>query len=431
MPFLAGHRNKHLLFNRFTNAGTYKIDVTFTQPSSKLLTVEIKCPTVTIVSGITEPERTCFPEQQLSLSSLNAINNITSTSPVLLLPYTLQHNLEPTILSNCSEHDFIYSFYLLAMDASQWKYSRTQRYPSSIQQSFQEAYLSKDCSELGPKSTLTIEPKSLSHGYYVAVFTVSISSNPSDFRQFTQPIEIIRSDLETTFGGNDTITNDHDTINLDFHSSTIDPDTNEFDRRKVNFTLLCYPAELQPFIFIPNTVQLGATRPSESNPQNHNSWFIQWNNFTLVSRRSELNVQIYENHCLLRDTKQDKSKDSIQFDAKTKTFNISDEVLDFSNGTLYFVLIVRHLTDGRQLVARLEVDKQTTLVFDTDDLSALEDAMGNLDNLAATNPKKAVELVSSLADKLNEMSDNSVSAVARGPIWCEAISFLIDRRRVE
>jgi hypothetical protein len=35
--------------------------------------------------------------------------------------------------------------------------------------------------------------------------------------------------------------------------------------------------------------------------------------------------------------------------------------------------------------------------------------MDNLDDLASTNPKKAVELISSLADKLNEMSDNSVS----------------------
>jgi hypothetical protein len=35
--------------------------------------------------------------------------------------------------------------------------------------------------------------------------------------------------------------------------------------------------------------------------------------------------------------------------------------------------------------------------------------MDNLDDLAAANPKKAVELITNLADKLNEMSDNSVS----------------------
>ncbi|CAF3946958.1 unnamed protein product [Adineta steineri] len=391
---------------KFKKADTYKIDVTFTQPSSKLLTAAIKCPTVTIVNNIVEPEQTCFPEQQFSLSSLTAINNITSTSPVLLLPYTLQHNLEPIIISNCSENDFLYSFYVLSIDASQWKYSRTQRYSSS-QQSFQETFLSNDCSEIGPKSTLTIEPKSLSHGYYLAVFTISLSLNPSDFRQFIQPIEIIRSDLETTFGGNETITSDGDKISLDFYSSTIDPDINEFDRRKINFTLLCYPEQMESSIFLPNTMQLGSSRPTETNSQNHNSWSIQWTDFSLVLRRSELNIQIYENHCFLSNKKQRKNTTSIDFDSKTKIFKINEQNLDFSNGTLHFLLIIRHLIDGRQLISRLEIDKQTKYVFDTIDLGALEDAMGNLDDLAATNPKKAVELIGSLADKLNEMSDNS------------------------
>jgi hypothetical protein len=401
---------------RFTKAGTYKIDVSFIQPSSKLLTGEIKCPTVTIVEGKIQPEQTCFPEQEFSLTSLNAINNITSSSPVLLLPYTLQHQLEPTIITSCSENDLIYSFYLLSIDASQWKYSRTQRTSYPIYHSFQETFLSNDCTELGPKSTLIIEPKSLSHGYYLAVFTVSISSNLADFRQFIQPFEIIRSDLITTFGGNETITNNGDFIQLDFYSSTIDPDTTEFDRRKVNFTLLCYPKQIQSSIFIPSPPQLGSTRTTETNPQNQNNWLIQWNYFTLVSRRSEINTQIFENHCFLSNTKHGKNQEFIRFDSKTKTFNISEQDLDFSNGTLYFLLIVRHLTDGRQLIARLEIDKQTSFTFDTTDLSALEDAMDNLDNLAATNPKKAVELVTSLADKLNEMSDNAVSDVLW--IWC-------------
>ena len=35
-------------------------------------------------------------------------------------------------------------------------------------------------------------------------------------------------------------------------------------------------------------------------------------------------------------------------------------------------------------------------VFDTTDLSALEDIMGNLEDLASTNPKQAVELITGL-----------------------------------
>jgi hypothetical protein len=329
---------------------------------------------------------------------------------VLLLPYTLQHNLEPEIASICSENDFIYSFYLLSIDSSQWKYSRTQRYTNTISQtSFQETYLSNDCSELGPRSTLTIEEKSLSHGYYLAVFTVSTTTNLADFRQFIQPIEIIRSDLITKFGGNETITIDGTMIKLDFYSSTIDPDINDFDRRKLNFTLICYPEYLQSSIFHPDLLQLGSTRPTEINPQNFNNWLIQWNNLTLISRRSEFNIQIFENQCFSTNIKRTKSKELIQFDPKTKIFNISEHDLEFNNKTIYFLLIVRHLIDGRQLIARLEIDKQINFLFESADLSSLEEVMGNLDDLVSANPMKAVQLITGLADKLNEMSDNSVS----------------------
>ncbi|CAF0876615.1 unnamed protein product [Rotaria sp. Silwood1] len=394
---------------KFTKVGTYKIDVTFIQPSSKFLTVEIACPTVTIVQGITQPEETCFQEQQFSLTSSNAINNITLSSPVLLLPYSLQHNLEPIILTTCSENDLIYSFYILSIEPSQWKYSRTQRYSHQITASFEETFLSKDCSELGPKSTLTIEPKSLPYGYYLAVFTISTSLKQADFRQFIQPIEIVRSDFITTFGGNETITIDGQHIQLNFYSSTTDPDTTEFDRRKLNFTLICYPQDMQSSIFIPNTLQLGSTRSTATNPQNLNNWYIQWNSLTLVTRRSEFNIQIYENQCFTTKAQQSKTKELINFDSKTKIFNISENDLEFDNKTLHFLLIIRHITDGRQLITRLEIDKQISYAFDTADLNALEEVMGNLDDLASANPEKAVQLITGLADKLNEMSDNSVS----------------------
>ncbi|CAF1143554.1 unnamed protein product [Rotaria sordida] len=392
---------------KFTKAGTYKIHVTFIQPSSKFLTVEIACPTVTIVSNIIQPDKTCFEEQQFSLTSSNALNNVTSLSPVLLLPYSLQHNLEPTIITKCSENDLIYSFYLLSIDPSQWKYSRTQRYSNQISESFEEIYLSKDCSELGPKSTLTIEPKSLTHGYYLAVFTISTSSKQADFRQFIQPIEIVRSDFITKFGGNETITIDGHHIQLDFYSSTIDPDITEFDRRKMNFTLICYPQDIQSSIFIPNIIQLGSTRSTITNTQNLNNWSIQWNNLKLIKRHSELNIQIYENQCFTTKSQQLKTKELIHFDSKTKIFNISENDLDLDNKTLYFLLIIRHITDGRQLITRLEINKQISYTFDEADLNILEEVMGNLDDLASENPEKAVQLITGLADKLNEMSDNS------------------------
>jgi hypothetical protein len=360
---------------------------------------------VTIVQGITKSEETCFDEQQqqFHLISSNSINNISSSSSVLLLPYSLQHNLQP-IISKCSAYDLIYSYYLLSIDPTQWKYSRTQRYSNSLGQSFQETFLENHCES---KSTLTIEPKTLSYGYYIAVFTMSINS---DFRQFIQPIEIIRSDLITKFNGNQTIINDQEEIHLDFYSTTNDPDQNDFDRRKLNFTLICYPQSRQALIFQPNLIQLGSSRPTETNPQNLNHWSIQWSKLNLIFRRIELNLQVYDNQCF---TSNDKNRQIIRFDSNTQILNINEHDLLFTNETLYFLLIIRHITDGRQLIARFNVDKQLNLVFDTTDLTLLEEAMGNLDDLASTNPAKAMELITGLADKLNEMSDNTVSELSR------------------
>lgn len=369
--------------------------------------MELSCPIVTIVQGITRPEETCFDEQSFYLTSSKSINNSTSPPFVLLLPYSQQHHLQPRLISKCSQHDLIYSHYLLSIDPSQWKYPRTYRYSNPpASQSFQEIFLDNYCSELGPKSGLMIESKNLSFGYYLAVSTVAMASNPSDFRQFIQPLEIIRSDLLTVFEGNQTIVNDQEEIILDFYSSTLDPDQNDFDRRKLNFTLICYPQSQQSSIFQPNTLRLGTSRPTENNPQNLNSWSIQWSKLNPVFRRLDLNIQIYENRCFSSDKT---NRSMVQLDPESKILKINEHDLIFNNGTLYFLLIVRHLIDGRQLIARFEVEKQLNLVFDTTDLTALEEVMGNLDDLASANPQKAMELITGLADKLNEMSDNSVS----------------------
>ncbi|CAF0748743.1 unnamed protein product [Adineta steineri] len=391
---------------KFTKVGTYKINVVFIQPSSILLPVDLKCPSVLIVENTLRSGETCFHDKQFHLVSSNSLNNVSALlSPVLLLPHSLQHDLEPILTTKCSMEDLIYSFYILSIDASHWKYSRTQRYSNTNNPTFADTFLENYCSRFGVNSTLTIEPKSLSYGYYISVFTISRSSNLADFRQFIQPIEIIRSDFITTFGGNETITNHMNELHLDFYSTTVDPDNNEFDRRKLNFTLICYPEYLQSKIFQPNLIQLGSSRPTDTNSQNINNWSIQWTNLNLIFRRSEINLHVYENQCFSSN----KNRELIKFNSDTKSLSINEEELLFTNGTLHFLLIVRHLMDGRQLIARLEVDKEDTITFDTTDLTALEDVMENLDNLASSNPKKAVEFIGGLADKLNEMSDNSTT----------------------
>ncbi|CAF1019415.1 unnamed protein product [Rotaria sordida] len=395
---------------KFTITGTYKINITFIQPSSKLLIIELKCPTVTIVKSTIQSEETCFHEQQFHLISSNALNNInSSSSSVLYLPYSLQHKLEPIIETKCSNNDFIYSFYLLLIDPSQWKYSRIRQYSNIINQTFQETFITNYCSEFGINSTLIIESKSLLYGYYISVFTISRNSNMADFQQFIQPIEIIRSNLITEFGGNKTIENNNEELYLDFYLTTIDPDNNELDLHKLNFTLICYPEYLQSAIIQPNIIQLGSSRPIETNPQNINNWSIQWKNLNLLLHQSELNIQFYENQCFSSNIKHEKNQQLIAFDSNRKTFNISERDLILHNGTLYFLLIIRHLTDNRQLITRLDVNKQLNFNFIIADLNVLEGIMDSLDDLALTQPTQAVELITGLADKLNEMSDNTTS----------------------
>ena len=396
---------------RYTKAGTYKVHVTFIQPSSKLLTVEMKCPTVIIVDALVSHHDTCFPEQQFHLSSLYSQNNISASSPVLLLPYNIEHHLEPSIVTSCSPNEFIYSFYLLAIDPSHWKYPRIQRYFSVVTPLFQETFLPNYSSEFGSKSTLTIEPRALAQGYYLSVFTVSRSSASADFRQFVQPIQILRSDIVSKFSGNLTIKKGEDKMTLNFYSATVDQDSEDPDRRKLNFTLICYPEHAQSAVFLPNTMQLGASRPSENNPQNINPWSIQSKNLNLVLRRPELNLQFYEHECFASNAKRGSDRPLVQFDVKTKQVIIEEMDLVFNNVTLHFLLIVRHVTDGRQLITRLEVDQQLNLDVTTRDLMSMEDAIDNLNDLATMNPRKAVQFVTDLADRLNQMCENAVSSI--------------------
>ena len=150
--------------------------------------------------------------------------------------------------------DFVYSFYLLSIDPSKWKYARRQRYSNQMNELLEVKFVSDTCSELGSKPTFAIKPRSLLHGFYIAAVTFSTNAKSTDFPQFLEPIEIISSDLITTLGGNQTIINDGEVIQLNLYSSTTDPNTKDFDRRKLNFTFICYSDEAQPSLFTPNTL---------------------------------------------------------------------------------------------------------------------------------------------------------------------------------
>jgi hypothetical protein len=88
--------------------------------------------------------------------------------------------------------------------------------------------------------------------------------------------------------------------------------------------------------------------------------------------------------------------------------------LMFNNSHLDFLFIVRHVTDGRQSIARLQVDQELKMDFLSQGFDSLEELLGDLDALTMANPKKAVEFVSGMADKLNAMSENTVRSTRSG-----------------
>ena len=100
--------------------------------------------------------------------------------------------------------------------------------------------------------------------------------------------------------------------------------------------------------------------------------------------------------------RQRKNRKLIRFDSATKIVNISEHDLEFNSRTLYFLRIIRHLADE-------SFDKQIVSTFATADLGALEEVIGNLDDLFAANPTKSVALITVLSSRLNDISDDFVN----------------------
>ena len=101
------------LTSRYGKSGTYKIGVTFIQPSLKPLIIELHCSTVKIIDeNVNQSDSWCFSEQ-FHLSSSDPLNNISSSLSVLLLPSHLQDHLHLSMV--CPKSGWIYSSYLLVL----------------------------------------------------------------------------------------------------------------------------------------------------------------------------------------------------------------------------------------------------------------------------------------------------------------------------
>ena len=368
--------------------------MTFIQPSSKRLSVELRCSAVNIVTPNSIGSDHWCTREEFHLSSSNALNNVSSLSPVLLLPYHVQHNLE--LSPACSEGELIYSHYLLAVDKSAWKYAQRQ-IPLNQRSTdwFEEEYLSNACEEHRSKFSVIIDQESLNYGYYLSHITIQ-NSNSNHFRHYIQPIEIIHADLTTRFNSQQTVMNDDGLVKLDFLLTV-----GTKDQSRLNFTLLCYPASSEKRLFTPNGMRLGSSQARENSAF---SKLIPWANFTLITRRPELSFYFYEHQCL---SASDQSR-SFTFDPVTREMNIPEEAFISSNRTLHFDLIMRHLHDGRILTTRRTFNKRTQINFNTTDLITIEHAMSNQNTLTEKDPKQAIDLVGDLAEKLNEISRNWV-----------------------
>ena len=371
---------------RYAKSGTYQIGVTFIQPSSKVLSAELRCSTVEVITQNSIGSDHWCTSEEFHLSSSNALNNVSSVSPVLLLPENVQHKLELPMA--CSTSEFIYSYYTLAVDKLPIRTSHRQT--ASNQHSFEEEFLSNLCSDHQSKFSYIIEQKSLTSGYYLLHITIQ-NLNSNDFRHYIQPIEIVHSNLSTTFDFHQTIMNDGDLVKLDFLSTI-----NVKDQQRLNLTLLCYPESSEKHLFTPNGLQLGSSRSDK---------LIPWEKFNLIIRRPDLNFYFYEHQCLSSGDE----LHSFTIDPETREMNINEQAFILNNRTLHFDLIMHHRIDGHMSITRRILNKRIQSNFNRTDLNKIEIAMTDFDRLIKNDSNYAIEIVEDLAEKLNEISRNSVS----------------------
>ena len=354
----------------------------FIQPSLKRLSVELHCSTVKIVDENVNQSNSWCSTEQFHLSSSNALNNISSSSSILLLPLHLQHYLHLSM--SCSQSGWIYSSYLLALK------------PNSLRSSssFSEEFLSNFCSSHRSNFSMFIEANSLPSGHYRLYVTI-YNIHSHQLQDYLQPIEIIRSEFHKKLNDHQTIIHNGDVIKLDFLSKT-----DLKNAQRLNFTLVCYPQTNEKILFPPHGLRLGLSRP------NSFTKLIPWNNFHLILHRPDLHFSFYEHQCL---SSVDQSHSFI-IDPETRQLNINEEAFLLTDRTLHFDLIMRYLIDGRVLITRRTLNKRIENHLNATKLKTIEYNITDLDQLIQHDPKHAIEVVGDLIEKLNEISLNSVNS---------------------
>ena len=252
--------------------------------------------------------------------------------------------------------DFIHSSYLIQMN------SIIDQTSSNV---FHEQFVEKTCSQFQSRFSFTIEENSLPIGSYLYHLTIAnLQSN--EIEHYIQPIEIFPSNITKKI--------------------EIKPE------EKVNYTLLCYPQIFGKDLFNPDGLQTGEyTQLNQT---------IPWKKFQLVTDRPELNFYFYEFECL-------SSKDEMRsflIDPETREMLINEDMFNSNNRTLYFDLIKHDLINGKILITRRTINEQIQKNFLT-----IERIVTHLNNFVIDNdPKRAIDMVEDLAERLNQISQNSV-----------------------
>lgn len=280
------------------------------------------------------------------LFSSNALNN---QSSVFLLPANLPHNIQLPKL--CLKKDFIHSSYLIQIN--------------SASNTFHEQFLDKFCSQFQSKFSFTIEENSLPIGSYL--FHLSIANIQSnEIEHYIQPIEIFPSNI----------------------TKKIEVKPVE----KVNYTLLCYPQIFAKDLFTPHGLQTGEyTQLNQT---------IPWKKFRLIFDRPELNFDFYDHECLSAKYE----SHAFLIDPETREMLIDEDLFNSNNQTLYFDLIKNDFIRGKTSITRRTINEQIQKNFIT-----IERIVTHLNNFVVDNdPKQAIDVVEDLAERLNQISQNSV-----------------------
>ena len=254
-------------------------------------------------------------------------------------------------------------------------------------------------------NSLTFNANQLKFGNYILRVYVIQSSSPENYVMFnslriqvvTSPLNIVlKTPLYSELNWNER-------LHLDFYESSFDPDlTGTRNKTDLSFDVLCVSGEpsLQS--------ELLTLAETKSKQQNVDFKSI---GFNLAFESSLFNIRFFDKDCFFDQPQPFMLNNPIEINPNTKSIDINAAAL-FLNRTVYpmnFEVIAHkdsRVTFSNVISVALNLSSMVK-VIPSKNLNEMESQLGQLDSMAEKDPKRALGMLSSFADAINQRADSN------------------------